>query len=155
MKTEFATAMGRALDQVRAGDPAGATRAIQDLLRGQGAGTSGRPAAQEAPRPAPAASPDGIEEAEVLGGRPARDPQAQAAPAAATAPRATGWGPRSMRSAGCGPRASPPPAPDGRPSLPFPRAPGSSGSITRAPAAPATTGSMCPRRGRRVGRGSS
>ncbi|RAZ82490.1 alpha/beta hydrolase family esterase [Cereibacter johrii] len=86
MKTEFATAMGRALDQVRAGDPAGATRAIQDLLRGQGAGTSGRPAAQEAPRPAPAASPDGIEEAEVLGGRPARDPQAEAAPEAAAAP---------------------------------------------------------------------
>ncbi|ACM04283.1 extracellular catalytic domain type 1 short-chain-length polyhydroxyalkanoate depolymerase [Cereibacter sphaeroides] len=83
MKTEFATAMGRALDQVRAGDPAGATRAIQDLLRGREAGASGEPAAQEATRPAPAASFDGIEEAEVLGGRA---PRAQAAPEASAAP---------------------------------------------------------------------
>ena len=74
MKTEFATAMGRALDQVRAGDPAGATRAIQDLLRGRETGASGEPAAQEATRPAPAASFDGIEEAEVLGGRAPRAP---------------------------------------------------------------------------------
>ncbi len=53
MKSDFATAMGRALEQTRAGNPAEATRLIQAALNGQGTGTavSGAQPSRKARRP--------------------------------------------------------------------------------------------------------
>lgn len=74
MNSEFATAMSRALDQTRAGNPAEATRIIQVALAGNTvppedtAGSDGRPFAV---LPRPAAE---IEDAEVVAVHPPRRP---------------------------------------------------------------------------------
>lgn len=72
MNSQFATAMSRALEQTRAGNPGEATRIIQAALAGQDApdgGMAPQPAAPAAPLRKPVAD---IEEAEVVEEHPPR-----------------------------------------------------------------------------------
>ncbi|MCE6951332.1 PHB depolymerase family esterase [Cereibacter sphaeroides] len=67
MKIDFATAMGRALEQIRAGQPGEATRTIQSALAPRADAAPERPAARHA---APTASDRQVEDAEILEDRP-------------------------------------------------------------------------------------
>jgi poly(hydroxyalkanoate) depolymerase family esterase len=84
MKSDFATAMGRALDRVRAGDPHAATRMIQAALAGASPATAGGTGETPAPgprRPAGLIDPE-AEAAEIVDDRPGiAAPPAPARPA--------------------------------------------------------------------------
>ena len=93
MNSQFATAMSRALEQTRAGNPAEATRIIQAALVGEGAPECGMDPQPAAPAALPRRPMAEIEEAEVVEEHPPHRP----APAFATS---TGTGPMQMPSIG-------------------------------------------------------
>ena len=129
MVHDFAAALGRALGQTRAGDPAEATRTIQAALAGRPgpAQSRDRKAAPGAARPE-RAHRGHIEDAEIVDDRPSR--RSVSRPDASSAPGArpgTGRGPLRevvdllrrgrggqgpMRAAGAG-RSTPPAIPEG------------------------------------------
>ncbi|MFN4100542.1 MAG: alpha/beta hydrolase family esterase [Pararhodobacter sp.] len=75
MNDEFAEAMRRSMDLTRAGNPAEATRVIQEALQGRG-GTSPAPLTLDGPVQKPARKPTRgtVEDAEVLSSTPPRRP---------------------------------------------------------------------------------
>lgn len=74
MNSQFATAMSRALEQTRAGNPAGATRIIQDALAGTGRPPSGAAAPAQSPTVFRGRPLAGIEDADVVEDRPSWPP---------------------------------------------------------------------------------
>lgn len=88
MKIDFATAMGRVLEQVRAGDLGLATRTIQAALAPRaGTAASAGPREETPAGLRPRLPPPGIDEAEIIEDRPRARPEAHPAPQPAHPPR--------------------------------------------------------------------